>query len=78
MEVCFVVTFRPQEVREYSEKLFVMTEREKFVVTVSAVGHRAVLDFPDKVGITPTQGGQYLCIDRSWIKADCSGEARGG
>lgn len=54
MEVCFVVTFRPQEVREYSAELFVMTEREKFVVNVSAIGHRAVLDFPDKVGISRT------------------------
>lgn len=49
MEVCYVVTFKPQEVRAYSVELMVVTEREKFVVPVGALGHRAVLDFPDQV-----------------------------
>lgn len=49
MEVCYVVTFKPQEVRAYSAELIVVTEREKFVVPVGALGHRAVLDFPDQV-----------------------------
>lgn len=49
MEVCYVVTFDPQEVRAYSAELTVVTEREKFIVPVGAVGHRAVLDFPDQV-----------------------------
>ena len=49
MEVCYVVIFEPQEVRAYSAELMVVTEREKFVVPVAAVGHRAVLDFPDQV-----------------------------
>lgn len=48
MEVCYVVTFKPQEVRAYSVELMVVTEREKFVVPVGALGHRAVLDFPDQ------------------------------
>lgn len=50
MEVCYVVTFKPQEVRVYSVELVVVTEREKFIVPVGALGHRAVLDFPDQVG----------------------------
>lgn len=50
MEVCYVVTFKPQEVRSYSAELVVVTEREKFIVPVGALGHRAVLDFPDQVG----------------------------
>lgn len=49
MEVCYVVTFKPQEVRTYSVELMVVTEREKFIVHVGALGHRAVLDFPDQV-----------------------------
>ena len=35
MEVCFIVTFRPQEVKEYKVGLVCVTEREKFVVPVS-------------------------------------------
>lgn len=50
MEVCYVVTFKPQEVRTYSVELVVVTEREKFIVPVGALGHRAALDFPDQVG----------------------------
>ncbi len=49
MEVCYVVTFKPQEVRAYAAELIVVTEREKFIVPVGALGHRAVLDFPDHV-----------------------------
>ncbi|CAN0220300.1 unnamed protein product, partial [Hapterophycus canaliculatus] len=49
MEVCYVVNFKPQEVRAYSAELVVVTEREKFIVPVAALGHRAVLDFPDQV-----------------------------
>lgn len=48
MEVCYVVTFKPQEVRTYAAELVVVTEREKFIVPVGALGHRAVLDFPDQ------------------------------
>ena len=38
MEVCFVVKFRPQEVREYKVDLVCCTEREKFIVPVRAFG----------------------------------------
>lgn len=49
MEVCYVITFKPQEVRLYSAELVVVTEREKFIMPVTALGHRAALDFPDEV-----------------------------
>ncbi|CAM9472886.1 unnamed protein product, partial [Choristocarpus tenellus] len=49
MEVCFLVTFKSQEVRAYSTDLVVVTEREKFIVPIVAAGHRTALDFPDKV-----------------------------
>ena len=35
MEVCFIVKFRPQEVKEYKVGLVCVTEREKFVVPVT-------------------------------------------
>ncbi|KAH8063156.1 hypothetical protein JL722_2318 [Aureococcus anophagefferens] len=50
MEVCFVVKFRPQEVREYKVDLVCCTEREKFIVPVRAFGLRAAaLSLPEEV-----------------------------
>lgn len=53
MEVCFLVTFRPQEVREYSWDLVCSTEREKFLVPLRAVGPRPLLTLPDEVDFGP-------------------------
>jgi hydrocephalus-inducing protein len=57
MEVCFVIKFRPQEVRDYRVDLVCVTEREKFIVPVHALGHRAVLNLPDQVdfGVCPVK-----------------------
>ena len=49
MEVVFEVTFRPQEVREYSVDLVCCTEREKFIVQVKAAGFRPRLSLPSEV-----------------------------
>ena len=49
MEVCFIVRFKPQEVREYAYDFVCVTEREKFIVPVRAVGYRPRLDFPDEI-----------------------------
>ncbi|KAJ1445550.1 hypothetical protein M885DRAFT_473458 [Pelagophyceae sp. CCMP2097] len=49
MEVCFTVTFRPQEVREYKVDLVCCTEREKFIVPVRAFGLQAELSLPAEV-----------------------------
>ena len=49
MEVVFEVTFRPQEVREYSVDLVCCTEREKFIVQVKAAGLDLRLSFPSEV-----------------------------
>lgn len=35
--------------KDYTHELVCITEREKFVIPVRAVGPRAVLDFPDVV-----------------------------
>ena len=49
MEVCFVIRFKPQEVRDYSLDLVCCTEREKFLVPIRAVGSKPRLSFPDEV-----------------------------
>jgi hypothetical protein len=49
MEVCFIVTFRPQEIREYSWDLVCSTERENFIVPLRAIGMRPLLTLPDEV-----------------------------
>lgn len=67
MEVCYVVTFKPQEVRAYSAELVVVTEREKFIVPVGAIGHRAVLDFPDQV--RDFWAVERISFCRAWIEA---------
>jgi len=46
MEVSFVITFKPQEVREYAVDLVCCTEREKFIVPVKAAGFRPRLSLP--------------------------------
>lgn len=53
MEVCFVITFSPAERRDYKYDLVCVTEREKFVVPIRAVGPRACLTFPDEVLFPP-------------------------
>lgn len=66
MEVCYLVTFKPQEVRAYAAELVVVTEREKFIVPVGALGHRAVLDFPDQASEHAPRG--FAAI-QSWHDA---------
>ncbi|GBG33770.1 Hydrocephalus-inducing protein-like [Hondaea fermentalgiana] len=50
MEVSFEVTFKPHGKRDYREKLVCVTEREKFLVEISALGPWACMDFPDEIG----------------------------
>ena len=35
--------------QDYTHELVCITEREKFIVPVRAIGARAVLDFPDEI-----------------------------
>jgi hypothetical protein len=53
MEICFIVTFRPQEVREYSWDLVCCTERENFIVPLRAIGFRPLLTLPDEIDFGP-------------------------
>lgn len=45
----YKIQFTPEAKRDYDHELICITERERFVVPVKAIGARAVLDFPDTV-----------------------------
>jgi hydrocephalus-inducing protein len=47
MEISYIIRFSPEAKSDYSYDLNVLTERERFVVPIRAVGCRAMLDFPD-------------------------------
>ena len=47
MEISFLVKFSPEAKIDYSYDLVVVTEREKFIVPIVAIGKRAMIDFPD-------------------------------
>lgn len=47
METKFVIRFSPEAKIDYKYELIVVTERQKFIVPIYAVGKRAMLDFPD-------------------------------
>ena len=51
MEIRFVVTFTPREKREYSHDLVCVTEREKFIIPIRALGTQACLAFPDEIDL---------------------------
>lgn len=57
MEISYVVKFFPEAKADYSYDLMVLTEREKFVVPIRAMGCRAMLDFPDSLdfGLVPVK-----------------------
>ena len=45
----FKIQFRAEEKRDYNHEVVCITEREKFIVPIKAIGSRAILDFPDDV-----------------------------
>jgi len=47
MEITYIVKFSPEAKSDYSYDLMVITEREKFIVPIRAMGCRASLEFPD-------------------------------
>ncbi|KAG8562376.1 hypothetical protein GDO81_015657 [Engystomops pustulosus] len=49
MPSTFRILFTPEENKDYIHELTCITEREKFVVPIRAIGARAVLDFPDQL-----------------------------
>ena len=49
MEISFIIKFSPEAKSDYSYDLMVLSEREKFIVPVRAVGCRSMIDFPDQL-----------------------------
>lgn len=49
LEVTFVVKFSPEAKIDYHYDLNIVTEREKFIVPIMAIGKRAMIDFPDMI-----------------------------
>ncbi|NXK55437.1 HYDIN protein, partial [Chauna torquata] len=52
MSSTFCVLFTPEENKDYFHQLTCITEREKFVVPIRAIGARAILDFPDQINFS--------------------------
>ncbi|XP_026704551.1 hydrocephalus-inducing protein homolog [Athene cunicularia] len=48
----FHILFTPEENKDYFHQLTCITEREKFIVPIRAVGARAILDFPDQLNFS--------------------------
>jgi hydrocephalus-inducing protein len=57
MEISYIVRFSPEAKIDYSYDLMIVTEREKFVVPIRAVGCRSMVDFPDSLdfGLVPVK-----------------------
>ncbi len=47
MEISFIIKFSPEAKSNYSYDLMALSEREKFIVSVRAVGCWSMIDFPD-------------------------------
>ncbi|NWY49823.1 HYDIN protein, partial [Chionis minor] len=52
MPSTFRVLFTPEENKDYFHQLTCITEREKFIVPIRAIGARAILDFPDQLNFS--------------------------
>lgn len=51
--------------KDYRLELACITEREKFIVPVQAIGARALLDFPDKINFSaaPVKVSQSVHVE---------------
>ena len=47
MAIYYVIRFSPEAKIDYKYNLTVVTERERFIVPIVAVGKRSMIDFPD-------------------------------
>ncbi|NXW03107.1 HYDIN protein, partial [Fregetta grallaria] len=52
MPSTFRILFTPEENKDYFHQLICITEREKFIVPIRAIGARAILDFPDQLNFS--------------------------
>ena len=49
LEVKYLIKFSPEAKIDYNYDLHIVTERERFIVPIVAVGKRAMIDFPDMI-----------------------------
>ena len=49
LDLCFNIKFSPERKTDYHYKLVIVTEREKFIVPIIAVGKKPLIVFPDEV-----------------------------
>ncbi|KGL84882.1 Hydrocephalus-inducing protein, partial [Tinamus guttatus] len=52
MPSTFRILFTPEENKDYFHQVTCITEREKFLVPIRAIGARAILDFPDQLNFS--------------------------
>ncbi|NXL46323.1 HYDIN protein, partial [Podilymbus podiceps] len=52
MPSTFRILFTPEENKDYFHQLICITEREKFIVPIRAIGARAILDLPDQLNFS--------------------------
>ena len=49
LDLCFNIKFSPERKTDYHYKLEIVTEREKFIVPIIAVGKKPLIVFPDEI-----------------------------
>lgn len=49
MELIYEIQFSPETKTDYKHDLIVVTEREKFIVPIVAIGKKPLLVFPDRI-----------------------------
>jgi hydrocephalus-inducing protein len=49
MAVHYIIKFSPEAKIDYKFNLVIVTEREKFIVPIVAIGKRSMIDFPDLI-----------------------------
>ncbi|XP_061450040.1 hydrocephalus-inducing protein homolog isoform X1 [Rhineura floridana] len=52
MQSTFRILFTPEENKDYFHEVTCITEREKFIVPIRAIGARGILDFPDQLNFS--------------------------
>ncbi|XP_030060864.1 hydrocephalus-inducing protein homolog [Microcaecilia unicolor] len=75
MQSTFRILFTPDENKDYFHEVICVTEREKFVVPIRAIGARAILDFPDQLNFS-TCPVKYNCQKTLLVRNIGNREAR--
>ena len=49
LEISFLIKFSPETKTDYKYELTIITEREKFIIPIIAIGKKSLIDFPDLI-----------------------------